>query len=132
MRIILLGALLVLAAACGGYQFPASPSSQTGTVSGRVIFFPCGPVESEASTCAGRPAAGLEVDFVDGKVVQSAMTDQNGNYSIQMHPATYEVQFKNHIRIIKGPKSVTVTADSKIVADYVLDSGIRLQPGPQQ
>jgi hypothetical protein len=37
-----------------------------------------------------------------------------------------------HMRIVKGPSSVTVTADTKVVADYVLDSGIRLLPQPQQ
>jgi len=131
MKTILLGALLLLTATCGAYQFPASPSPHTGTVSGRVIVFPCGPVEPAGSTCAGRPAAGLEIDFVNGKVVQSTMTDQNGNYSIKLSPATYQVQFKSYMQLVRGPKSVTVTADSNIVANYVLDSGIRV-PAPQQ
>jgi hypothetical protein len=131
MKAILLGALFLLTAACGGYSFPASPSPHTGTVSGHVVVVPCGPV-SDGSSCVARLAAGLEIDFVDGKTVKSTVTDQKGDYSIQLSPATYQVQFMKHMRIVKGPSSVTVTADTKVVADYVLDSGIRLLPQPQQ
>jgi hypothetical protein len=131
MKAISLGALLVLTAACGAYQFPASPSPHTGMVSGHIIVVPCGPVEPAGFACVGRPAAGLEIDFVDGKVVKSTVADQNGDYAVQLSPATYQVQFKNHMRIVKGPNPVTVTEDSKVVADYVLDSGIRF-PAPQQ
>ena len=131
MKARLLGALLLFTAACGAYQFPTSPPGHTGTVSGRVLVYPCSPVQSAGTTCVGRPAAGVEIDFVDGKDLHGAVTDRNGAYSIQLKPATYDVQFKNYMRIIKGPKSVTVTADTTVVADYILDSGIRL-PAPQQ
>jgi hypothetical protein len=131
MKASLLGALVLFTAACGSYQFPSSPSPHTGTVSGRVLFIPCGPVQPADSTCAGKPAAGVEIDFVDGKTLHGTVTDQKGNYSIALTPATYQVQFKSYMRIVKGAKSVTVTADTNVVADYVLDSGIRL-PAPQQ
>jgi hypothetical protein len=131
MKATLLGALLLLTAACGAYSFPGSPQPQTGSVSGRVLVYPCHRVEPVGSTCAGRPGAGLEIDFVDGKAVHSTVTDQSGNYSIQLATATYHVQFKSYMRIISGPKSVTVISDSLVVANYVLDSGIRL-PAPQQ
>lgn len=131
MKTTMLGALILFTVACGAYQFPTSPSPHTGTVSGRVIVFPCAPVQPAGSTCAGRPAAGLEIDFVNDKVVQGTVTDQSGHYSILLAPATYQVQFKSYMRVIRGPQSVAVTADSSTVADYVLDSGIRV-PLPQQ
>jgi len=51
---------------------------------------------------------------------------------IRDSPATYQVQFMKYMRIVKGPRSVTVSADTNVVADYVLDSGFRLLPQPQQ
>ena len=131
MKATLLSALLLLTAACGAYSFPGSPQPQTGAVSGRVLLVPYGPVQRVGDTCAGRPGAGLEIDFVDPKAVHSTVTDQSGNYSIQLTPATYQVQFKSYMRILSGPKSVTVISDSLVTANYVLDSGIRL-PAPQQ
>jgi len=131
VKAVVFGALLLFTAACGAYQFPTSTSVHTGTVSGRVILVPCGPVQPADAMCVGRPAAGLEIDFVDGKTVHGTITDQNGNYSIQLAAATYQVQFKSYMRIVKGPKSVTVTAGANVVADYVLDSGIRV-PAPQK
>jgi hypothetical protein len=131
MKATLLGVLLLLTAACGSYSFPGSPQPQTGSVSGRVLVYPCHPVEPAGSSCAGKPGAGLEVDFVNGTAVHNTLTNQDGNYSIQLTPATYQVQFKSYMRILSGPKSVTVISDSLVVANYVLDSGIRL-PAPQQ
>jgi hypothetical protein len=46
-------------------------------------------------------------------------------------PATYQVQFKSYMRIISGPRTVTVPFASAVVANYVLDVGIRV-PQPQQ
>jgi hypothetical protein len=132
MKACLLGALLLFTAACGAYQFPGSPPTHTGTVNGRVLFFPCGPVQpADGAACAGRPAAGVEIDFVDGKAVFSTVTDQNGNYSIKLTPATYQVQFKQYVKFVRGPKTVTVVADTNVEASYLIDTGIRL-PQPQQ
>src|SRR5438445_7126083 len=61
MRLVILGALILLTAACGAYSFPASqsPSPDTGTVTGRVVAVPCAPVEKAGEQCAGRPVASL-------------------------------------------------------------------------
>jgi hypothetical protein len=132
MKASLLGALLLFTAACGAYQFPGSPTPQTGTVSGRILVYPCAPVEpASGGACPGRPAAGVEIDFVNAKTVNSTVTDQKGDYVIRLSADTYQVQFKSRMRIISGPKSVNVTANSEVVANYVVDSGIRL-PAPQQ
>jgi hypothetical protein len=129
---MLLGALVLLSAACGAYQFPgASPSTGTGNISGHVIAVPCGPVEPGGGACAKRLVAGLEIDYSDGRNSGTAVTDSTGAYSIDLAAGTWKVTLKTYMRIITGPTVVTVAAGSHVVADYVLDTGIRL-PVPQQ
>lgn len=128
----LLGALVLLTAACGAYQFPgATPSTGTGTVSGLVTAVPCAPMEPTANACTKRFVAGVEVDFSNGRNSAAAVTDSQGAYSIDLAAGTWKVSLKTYMRIITGPTVVTVAAGSHIVADYVLDTGIRV-PIPQQ
>jgi len=132
MRNTLLAGVVLLVAACGAYQFPGgNPSPTNGTVSGRVIAIPCAPVQPAGSVCAGGPVAGLEIDFENSGSTQAAVTDSRGDYSIALAPATWEVRIKTYMRIISGPTSITVAPGSSLVANYVLDSGIRV-PVPQQ
>jgi hypothetical protein len=132
MRNMLLGALVLVTAACGAYQFPsASPSTGTGNISGHVSAVPCGPVEPGGGACAKRLIAGVEIDYSDGRNSGTAVTDSMGAYSIDLAAGTWKVTLKTYMRIITGPTVVTVAAGSHIVADYVLDTGIRV-PVPQQ
>jgi hypothetical protein len=135
MRDSLLAALVVVCAGCGAYQFPGespSPTPATGTVSGHVVAVPCAPVERQGSPCAGRPVPSLELDYLSGAVVVArAVTDSGGNYAVALYPGGYAVRMKTYMRVISGPLSLTVAAGSNIVANYVLDSGIRV-PVPQQ
>ena len=119
--------LVLAAAACGAYHFPGGPAG-TGTVSGQVIVVPCGPVEPAQpgfAPCKMRPAAGLELDFTSDGTVTSAQTNADGRYTIRLTAGTYKVSVKNYPRVISGPPAVTVKAGAMVVADYVLDSGIR-------
>jgi hypothetical protein len=137
MRIGLLAALLLVTAGCGAYAFPGespspSPPPATGTVSGRVIAISCSPVEQQGNACAGRPVPSLELDYVGGAaVVTKAVTDSNGNYSVQLKPGTYVVKMRTYMRVLSGPLNLTIAAGSVTTANYVLDSGIRA-PVPQQ
>ena len=138
MRYALLGALLVVTAACGAYAFPGggpTPTPAAGTVSGSVVSVPCAPVEQAGTTCAGRPVAKLELDFVcDQSTVEkviTAVTDSNGLYSAQLPPGSCTVKFKTYMRYISGPLNLTIQAGASIVANYVFDNGIRV-PAPQQ
>jgi hypothetical protein len=137
MRYLFLAAMagvVVIAAACGGYVFPgASPSPQTGTVAGKVVAVPCSPIEPAVgdSPCAGRPVAGATLIFSSGGTSHSAVTGSDGTYQIQLPAGTWSVSFKSFMREISGPKTVNVQAGSSVVADFVLDSGIRA-PVPQQ
>jgi len=132
MKAALVGLLLLFTIGCGGYRFPGDTSSPaTGTVSGRVLAIPCAPVEKPGTSCAGRPVPDLELDYVRSQVTARTFTDANGNYSIDLPPGTYAVKVKTYMRVISGPTDLTVSAGTSTVANYVLDSGIRV-PGPAQ
>ena len=137
MRGLVLVVVMVAAAACGAYQFPggnpsSSPMPQGGTVSGRVLAVPCSPVEQPGNTCIGRAVPKLELDYVkDGHIAASAVTDSGGGYLVALPPGTYEVKLKTYMRVINGPLTLTVAPGSNVVANYLLDSGIRA-PVPQQ
>lgn len=126
--LLVLGLSLLAGAACGAYKFPGGPGAGSGVVSGQVQVVPCGPVEpagQDILPCKSKPAQGLELDFTgDGRSV-SARTDSSGHYSIELEAGTYKVSVKGYMRIISGPNPLTVAAGSSIVADYVVDSGIR-------
>jgi hypothetical protein len=136
MKNALLAVVLLVAAACGQYQFPGegpSPTPETGAVSGRVIAVPCSPVQQQgAPSCAGRPVPSLEIDYVSGgALVARAVTDANGMYAVTLKPGAYDVRMKTYMRVLSGPLTLTVSAGSSVVANYILDSGIR-GPVPQQ
>ena len=133
MRNVLLAGLVLLTCACGAYQFgPPSPSPSTGTVAGRVIAVPCAPVQKPGIACAGRPVPGLELDYVSGaSIAGRAVTDSHGNYAIELKPGTYDVKVTTYMRVISGPLKLSIAPGSNTVANYVLDSGIRV-PVPQQ
>jgi hypothetical protein len=131
MRIAVLVALLLLTAACGAYRFPTGGQSGSGVVNGTVMAVPCAPVEQAGGVCAGRPVSSLEIDFAGGGSNFSVLTDSGGSYTIELPTATYKVTVKPPMRILSGPTSVDVHDGTTIVANYVVDSGIRV-PLPQQ
>jgi hypothetical protein len=135
MRNVFLATLVLLTAACGAYRFPggsASPSPVAmGTVAGTVLAVPCSPVEAAGQQCAGRPVPGVEIDFASGGPTARAVTDSTGHYAVTLAGGTWTVHVVGYMRVISGPKVVTVLAGSTVVADYVLDTGIRV-PAPQQ
>lgn len=132
MKYVILATLVLATAACGAYQYPgATPSSGTGMVSGHVIAVPCAPVEPGAGACARPFVTGVEVVFSGSGKSASAVTDSQGAYSIDLAAGTWKVTLKTYMRIVSGPAVVTVAAGSHVVADYVLDTGIRV-PVPQQ
>lgn len=130
---MLLAALVLLTCACGAYEFgPASPSPSLGTVAGRVTAVPCAPILEHGTICAGRPVPALELDYLSGATLAGqVVTDSHGSYSIELKPGAYEVRLKTYMRVISGPLKLTIAAASNTVANYVLDSGIRV-PVPQQ
>jgi hypothetical protein len=78
------------------------------------------------------PAARIEMDFTSGGQVTSTLTDATGRYRVELPEGTYRVSAKGYVRIVSGPPTVTVKAGGTVTADYLLDSGIRRLPVPQQ
>jgi hypothetical protein len=142
MRNALLVVILVATVACGAYRFPG-PGNGMGTVSGQVIGWPCGPVQPvtqdcmpghaskcvpsqpNGQACGGSPIPGLELVFTNGTTSLTTKTDSAGVYSIELHTGTWTVKTPSFTRIISGPQTLVVSADASIVANYVVDTGIR-------
>jgi type 1 fimbria pilin len=126
VRAILLSVLVLATAACGAYRFPGGGGGDgTGTVSGQVTAVPCSPVEAAPKTCLVRPVPGIEIDFTGQGGTVSTKTDARGSYSIELVAGTWKVSFPGYARIIGGPLAVAVRAGATVVANYVVDSGIR-------
>jgi hypothetical protein len=68
---------------------------------------------------------GLQLVFTSGETSRIAATDSSGHYSIELDSGTWQVGTKSIARIISGPVALVVTAGASIVADYVVDTGIR-------
>jgi hypothetical protein len=124
MKRALIVVILAATAACGSYHLPGTTGG-TGTVSGSVTVVPCGPVQPADKACAGR-FAGLELDFSSGGTTVSTTTDSNGNYTVNLAAGTWNVSVVKLTRIVSGPRSITVHAGDSIVANYIVDSGIRV------
>jgi len=134
MRFLILAlaalATCALLGACAGYRFPGGPAPGTGTVSGQVTAVPCAPVEKVDAPCQGRPAAKIALIFTSPSDDQEiAQTDSAGNYAVELKAGKWTVAVKGYMRVISGPSTVTVEAGGSVVANYVVDSGIRL-PAP--
>ena len=123
-KAVLLAGLVAVTAACGGYSFP-SGSGSYGTVTGQVVSVPCSPVENPDAPCKPRPAGGVEIDFSGNGQSFVTRTGADGTYSLGLPAGTWTVALKA-ARVISGPKTVTVRSDASVVADYVIDSGIRM------
>ena len=127
MKPVLIALVMVATVACGAYQFPSGGSSGTGNVSGQVVAVPCSPVEPvNERPCGGRPVAGLEIDFKGNGTTVSTLTGPKGSYTVELAAGTWKVTLKTYMRVLSGPPTVTVTSGSTVVADYILDSGLRV------
>lgn len=116
-------------AACAGYAFPGGFSSAgTGTVAGRVLAVPCAPIERAGTPCQGRPVTSADITFTSEAThdAVTTRTDSAGNYSVQLAGGAWGVSFKGVMRLISGPKSVVVQPGKTLIANFVVDSGIRL------
>jgi hypothetical protein len=142
MRTALLIGILIVTAACGAYHFPG-PGNQTGNVHGHVVALGCGgPIQPDARPCAAKPTSAcplqptdqtcgrwplptFELTFTNGSTRQIAKTDSAGAYSIDLPAGTWQVGTTTFGRIVDGPQTIVVAAGADIVADYVVDTGIR-------
>ena len=63
--------------------------------------------------------------FTNGNTSLTAQTDSTGDYSIELPAGTWVVNTNNYLRIISGPRTLVVNPGDSIIANYVVDSGIR-------
>jgi hypothetical protein len=68
---------------------------------------------------------GLGLIFTQGNTSFVAKTDSAGAYSINLPVGTWTVTTASIARIISGPQTLEVKAGSSIVADFIVDTGIR-------
>ena len=129
MRILLLALVLAATAACGAYIFPGAPGAETGHVSGTVTVVPCAPVEQQGVPCKGIVGSGLQIVFLSGSQTVTTTVGPNGAYALDLPGGTWKVAFNGIARIISGPNPIVVSAGGSVVANYIVDSGIRA-PGP--
>jgi hypothetical protein len=112
----------------------APPRCPAPLVGGGVAIL-CYPAVNQAAQalpqCAGRPVAGLEIDFTGGDGTAKAVTDSMGRYTVTLAVGTWTVHLVTPMHVISGPQQVTVVSGSTLTATYILDSGIRF-PVPQQ
>jgi hypothetical protein len=68
---------------------------------------------------------GLGLVFTKGNTSFVAKTDSDGAYSINLPIGTWSVTPASIARIISGPQTLEVKAGESIVADFIVDTGIR-------
>jgi hypothetical protein len=112
----------------------APPRCPAPAVGGGVAIL-CYPAVKAAAQalpqCAGRPVAGLEIDFTGTDGTAQAVTDSMGRYTVTLAVGTWTVHLVTPMHVISGPQQVTVVSGSTLTATYILDTGIRF-PVPQQ
>lgn len=129
MRMFLLALVVVGTVACGAYSFPGGAGADTGHVSGTVTVVPCAPVEQQGVPCKGTVGYGLQIVFVNGSQTVTTTVGSSGAYAVDLPAGSWKVAFNGIARIISGPNPVNIPAGGSVVANYVVDSGMRA-PGP--
>jgi hypothetical protein len=119
---------LMLLAGCARGSSEGS-DERLGTIRGSVLLAPTCPVETAESPCPGRPLAAVPVRVVDvdGKVRASAVSGDDGAFTIDVAPGSYLLTAsieEDPARSAK-PVRVAVRAGEVVHANVLVDSGIR-------
>jgi len=83
------------------------------------------PPQPAGPTCGEWPIPGFELVFTSGSSRLITKTDSAGAFSIDIPAGTWHVSVGNFGRIVDGPQTISVSEGASIVADYVVDTGIR-------
>ena len=133
MRLVLVVGLLIATSACANYRYPG-PVNETGAVQGHVTASNCSgpcpaslvcPPPAPGKQCGEQPVGGLGLIFTNGNTSFVAKTDSAGAYSINLPVGTWSVATAPITRIVSGPQTLEVKAGTSIVADFIVDTGMR-------
>lgn len=125
-RLIAAAAALWVVTSCGALHPGTGTSPSTGTVAGRVLSYPCAPVERIDSPCPGRPVGGAKVTLAPdaGGAATTVSTGSDGHYRADVAPGRYRVSVTGR-PFGQASREVDVTAGATVTADFTVDSGIR-------
>jgi hypothetical protein len=128
-RLLVVTALLSLTLAGCARGSSEGSDERLGTIGGSVLLAPTCPVETTESPCPGRPLAGVpvRVEDVDGNVRASAVSDDDGAFTVEVAPGSYLLTAsieEDPARSVK-PVRVAVRAGEVVHVNVVVDSGIR-------
>jgi hypothetical protein len=107
----------VVAIPCGG---PVQPADQPCVATPKFC-----PPEPAAQGCGEWPVPGLALVFTNGSSSVVTKTDSAGAYSVDLPVGTWGVTSATFARIVSGPQSIVVNGGASIVANFVVDTGIR-------
>jgi hypothetical protein len=128
-RVLVVTALVPLTLLAGCARGSSEGSDERlGTIRGSVLLAPTCPVETTESPCPGRPLAGVPVRVVDadGSVRASAVSDDDGAFTIEVAPGSYLLTAsieEDPARSVK-PVRVEVRVGEVVHSDVLVDSGI--------
>src|SRR5438477_6707920 len=125
-----------LALGCSAHQASSGdegPHAGNGLLKGHMSIGPLRPVERVGEVSKVPPemyrAHKIVISKPDGHEVKKVVIDDNGNYSVELPPGSYVVDFTPHdigirAKMQKG-QTVTIEADKTAVVNFDLDTGIR-------
>jgi hypothetical protein len=122
---ILLPLVLSVTAACTG----GAPGDGTSGIEGRVTIGPQCPVMQEGSPCPDAPYVATVRVLLDGDVVATGRSAQDGSFRIPVAPGEYTVDAappdENGIATVRVQPHVVVSYGGYSRVDLSFDSGIR-------
>jgi hypothetical protein len=109
-------------------------TSNTGTLSGKVLVGPICPVEREGEVCKASPEVNMarQVGVFKSQgqemvLVTSTHLDANGNYSFNLSPGNYEIRASGMQvdKLTATIGEVVIKADQTTTLNFNIDTGIR-------
>ncbi len=108
----------------------AQPLGEIGMLIGKVTKGPISPVEGRKNLHSTEPVKGatIIISILDGQVIKSVITDDQGRYSINLLPGAYQIKMSpfEGIGFTKDlPATITITEGQETHLNVLVDTGIR-------
>lgn len=116
--------VLLIALAAFAVSVPATAGTTSTGLRGLVTRGPITPVCRVDTPCSA-PAKHTTVVFTRNGVSKSAVTGDDGRYSILLAAGTYAVRIPTAAKFGFTPRTVVVTAGRMSIRNFSIDTGIR-------